>query len=910
MPTKFAFLPSARTPILSHSLPAGASGRRLVAQSIQVVGEGVDQGARIPISAELLAPGDVVALNRNMITRVEPKPGLTGFEPMYMPFVEFADGDFPWRFSLDTGAVKGVKPWVVLIALKADEFTYVDATHSPLPRIEVTDASRSLPDLAQSWAYAHVQVALSESESNVGAAMTGSPLNHFSRLVCPRKLEERQAYTMFVVPAYEAGRLSGLGISDPPQAPDQPAWNAGANAKVLLPVYFQSRFITNAMEDIEAILRRLKPLRHEDVEALGAPPRASAADPGYYAGFSAPGSTFLIQSALQRAETPTPSLDTGNALTDLVTATLGEVIAGETGGDATQNDPLLAIPPYGWRYRPDGAPARANAEQRRWYDFINLDLKFRHAAGLGAETVRRNQEYFAKLAWDQYQEVVEANQQIVRLATAQALIERINVKHAAKLAPDTLLTLAEPIQPYFTAAPREPVSKLFRANGMPASFAARGLRRIAARRTVHTGGTAGINLIPSPSLPGDQTRNPATSSMQRDMFVRPTAAARPVHGLTADVEAGLRPMLATDLFQRLARPLAAPVATRTFASKSISEHIIATLASLPKAKATYTIQGLLPPEQADLRGIWRSPIITTPLAPRLAAFAPESILADASLLPADSVALFEENRMFVEAFIVGANHEMNKELRWREFPTDMRGTIFRRFWERGRSPDDIAGDDVRAIHMWNGTLGEHFAPGDIDKAANLVIVIRSDLIRKLVLPIMVLNEAESTTWEKNKGIDHEPVFFGTLGADVAYYGFDVARDHILNTVRDRAFLVIYEPAGRLRFGLDVATVATRQKRRNTTLESQRFPVRALGRDERAVLMHSRSPQPVPINADSWDDLSWLHMSLSTAGYIDFSRVISIAGQPDYWGVSKTSASLARSFWQRPIAAVLPMKRVL
>ena len=289
MPTRFAFLPTARTPILSRSLAAGPNGRRLIAQAIQVVGDGVAQGARIPINGELLGPGDVVALNRTMITRVEPKPGLIGFEPMYMPFVEFADADFPWRFSLDTGTPNGVKPWLVLIALKADEFKYVDGTYSLLPRIEVQDPGRSLPDLAQSWAHAHVQVALSEADASIDAAMSRSPLNHFSRLICPRKLEERQAYTMFLVPAYEAGRISGLGIEEAPQAPDQPAWNPGSDETVLLPVYFQSRFITNAMEDIEAILRRLKPLSDEDVDALGAPPRASAADPGYYPGFSAPG---------------------------------------------------------------------------------------------------------------------------------------------------------------------------------------------------------------------------------------------------------------------------------------------------------------------------------------------------------------------------------------------------------------------------------------------------------------------------------------------------------------------------------------------------------------------------------------------------------------------------------------------
>jgi hypothetical protein len=81
----------------------------------------------------------------------------------------------------------------------------------------------------------------------------------------------------------------------------------------------------------------------------------------------------------------------------------------------------------------------------------------------------------------------------------------------------------------------------------------------------------------------------------------------------------------------------------------------------------------------------------------------------------------------------------------------------------------------------------------------------------------------------------------------------------------------------------------------------------LGRDERAVLMHSRSPQPVPINADSWDDLSWLHMSSRLRVYRLLARS-RLRGSPII--AVQDLASLARSFWQRPVAAVLPMKRVL
>ena len=39
-----------------------------------------------------------------MIARVDPPQGATGFEPNYLPFVEFADADFPWRYSFDATA--------------------------------------------------------------------------------------------------------------------------------------------------------------------------------------------------------------------------------------------------------------------------------------------------------------------------------------------------------------------------------------------------------------------------------------------------------------------------------------------------------------------------------------------------------------------------------------------------------------------------------------------------------------------------------------------------------------------------------------------------------------------------------------------------------------------------------------
>ncbi len=39
--------------------------------------------------------------------------------------------------------------------------------------------------------------------------------------------------------------------------------------------------------------------------------------------------------------------------------------------------------------------------------------------------------------------------------------------------------------------------------------------------------------------------------------------------------------------------------------------------------------------------------------------------------------LLRTNNRFIEAYLVGLNHEMGRELLWREYPTDQRGTYFR-----------------------------------------------------------------------------------------------------------------------------------------------------------------------------------------------------------------------------------------
>jgi hypothetical protein len=891
MSGRFAFLPSVRTRVAAEARHRDGQ-RRSLSYDLEIAADGAAQGARLPVAAQLRGPGDIIAVDRAQIARIEPAPGLRTFEPSYFPFVEFADPDFPWRYSLDPGGSPRPQPWLVLVALQPEEFELVDQGRAPLPAIRVLHPDASLPDLAQAWAFAAAQVDL-PTDTTVHAAdiLRDDPGRGFSRLLCPRKLEPRRSYFLFLVPTYQAGVDAGLGRPNGAAPFDQRAWLPTATAPLTLPFYHQSRFQTDSADDLEGLVRRLRPASRTEMSGAAAPRFASSARPGYYPGYSKRGARFELQTALQGKGAVVPGFDTDPTLAGKMKQTLDEVIQGEGTEGPNAEDPLVAFPPYGFRFRQEREVLVDDARKSAWFDRVNLDLKMRQAASLGAQTVQENQELFAKLCWDQYEEIAEANRRLARLQAAQALVQRIHEKHFAPLDHGLAFSLAEPLHPFVASKDGvTPVGEVVRQSGAPASFASRGLRRVAARRPrlIAGAGATGRHEIPAPAIPGDLTAPPRKAS--------PRAQARSAgilkgKGVAGALGTAMQAVLGAGAFTAQSRPRTMVTEVRGFSSLELADAVRATVAMLPAAKASAAIGGLRTKETpaAAIAPIWRSPEVPLPLSRYLTRLSAGALIGNPGALPPNSVSLFQENRHFVEAFLVGANHAMNDELRWREFPTDMRGTIFRRFWDRGRDPADTAGDDIASIHTWSGQLGRHHGPAPRTQGSNLVVVIKGDVVRKIGQSIVVLNEGTGGAWQSGSGTDHEPIFFGSLGVDTVYYGFDVPRDHFLTpSVRDRSFLVIYEPMGRLRFGLDVGSAAVRAARKPDG---------------------GQAATTTPPLTD-WDELSWSHMNLAAGDYVDFERTLSIPHKADLWGSTRTSASLARSFWQKPLAAVLPLKRVL
>jgi len=47
---------------------------------------------------QLYGPGDIVGIDKKAIVKNEPLHWITNFEPNYLPYIEFYDEDFPWRY--------------------------------------------------------------------------------------------------------------------------------------------------------------------------------------------------------------------------------------------------------------------------------------------------------------------------------------------------------------------------------------------------------------------------------------------------------------------------------------------------------------------------------------------------------------------------------------------------------------------------------------------------------------------------------------------------------------------------------------------------------------------------------------------------------------------------------------------
>src|SRR5581483_3276085 len=112
------------------------------------------------------------------------------------------------------------------------------------------------------------------------------------------------------------------------------------------------------------------------------------------------------------------------------------------------------------------------------------------------------------------------------------------------------------------------------------------------------------------------------------------------------------------------------------------------------------------------------PQFDTPMYKPLAAAPAERFLSNLNLIEQNSITLLETNQKFIEVYMVGLNHEFARELLWREYFTDQRGSYFRQFWDVTSFLSDTTEDektlkeklrDIPPLHKWSrfSDLGDH-----------------------------------------------------------------------------------------------------------------------------------------------------------------------------------------------------------
>jgi hypothetical protein len=232
------------------------------------------------------------------------------------------------------------------------------------------------------------------------------------------------------------------------------------------------------------------------------------------------------------------------------------------------------------------------------------------------------------------------------------------------------------------------------------------------------------------------------------------------------------------------------------------------------------------------------PEFDIPMYKPLIELSSEHFLPNINFIEQNTISLLETNQKFIESYMVGLNHEFTRELLWREFPTDLRGSYFRQFWDvSGYLNKDNLGPsalreklrDIPPLHLWSkrSDLGDHDhreASGD-KKEEELVLVIRGELLKKYPTAVIYAHKAKwqrkaDGTIDNTKPRDFDdslpeeavvktPLYEAKVDPDIYFLGFDLttaqAKGGSGDNESDEAgwFFVIKERPGEPRFGLDI-----------------------------------------------------------------------------------------------------------
>ena len=653
-----------------------------------------EKQARLEATAGLamFGPGDITGLDPRVVIRTSPPVGALDARSNSFPFVEFDQPDLPWRYTPDAADDKGrLTPWLCLIVLAEGEYKPGSpAAPERLPFIEV-EPGVPLPNLKQAWAWAHVQVSGMENADSESCArvLASQPERMLARLVCPRRLLERQSYAAFVVPVYERGRLAGLGEEVKGSA-TRLAWDVESpREKVLkLPFYFEWHFGTGGKGDFEYLVTRLqaRPLpssvgqRSLDVSHPGA---------GLPAASSKPMDLEASLGSPSMGGTPWSGAEKESFVKELQKL----VNQPEAALENEAAERKVAPPLYGrWHAACKKLALRG---EPAWFHQLNADPRLRVAAAMGTRVVQQQQEQLMASAWRQVEGIEVIN---AELKQAQAARESAGCIYRRDLLPasqDELLLLTAPMH---SQVARGEIAQALKQSPIPDGVFESQFRRVS-RRYGRIGWRQG--------RPGNAPSRDMLARMNQGELAADRPPATPdklltLHGaLPAENIESLKNALgchwfpgqpvpgagddrafelaACDLLDVFAKePAAAPPRRKTNLDE-IRKQIIAELDTGKTIPASYRhrlrFKGTW--DAADpLEQIMAAPEFPQPMYKPLADLSQDWVLPGLDQVLPNTLTLASSNQPFIEAYMVGLNHEMAGELLWRSTPPTSAAPIF------------------------------------------------------------------------------------------------------------------------------------------------------------------------------------------------------------------------------------------
>ena len=421
----------------------------------------------------LTGPGEISGIDTRTILRSYPEQNATNVESNYFPYLEFDQYDYPWRYSPESRFIVNdagekvqnprIRPWMSLILLMDAEIESIESDTSEGQLTKLRVSNRYLPDLNQSWAWAHSQIAaLDQAEESFQEAIR-NPNRSISRIFCPRYLPVNTGFTAFLVPTFERGRMAGLNLPFSSQNPIpalRDAWTfnnfSQENSVIVeLPIYYQWRFHTGPQGDFENLVKKL----------IYPPPRPLPPTVGKLemnineAGIDLPkiNDDFIyVEGALVSPASrniqgnrwnPSPERPDHHNFKDELENIVNTQKHISINGERIR---VVSPPLYGkWHSGDDELKDTATL----WFQELNSSPEYRVIAGLGTQVIQKNQEQFMNSAWSQVEGIQKLNKFLIQAQTACLVNTHIYERDFLVLEEESLLKITQPILGQITNSP-------------------------------------------------------------------------------------------------------------------------------------------------------------------------------------------------------------------------------------------------------------------------------------------------------------------------------------------------------------------------------------------------------------------------------------------------------------------------